>query len=68
MKKDIFKKVYLVKQIEEDCSYWDQFASLEDAVNEDNTEVWVAEPKLLGRFSRKTELVKIKQAKRGNKK
>lgn len=43
-----------------DDAYWEQYETLEDAVsaNGDDTEVWAAYPTRLGKFKRKTEIVK----------
>lgn len=69
---DIFKKMYLIKMTDDndpDNRYWNQFETLEDAVSEggDGTEVYYAEPKLLGKFKRKAEIVKIKSRKKRKK-
>ena len=66
-----YPKQFLVRNEEEpDSPYWEMYDSVEDAVsaNGDGTEVYVAEPKFLGKFKRKVELVKIKQRKRKVKK
>lgn len=67
MKKEA--KVYLVWQEDpndETTRYWNQYATLEDAVSEngDGCEVYLAEPKFIGRFKSKAEIVKIKRRKR----
>lgn len=45
---------------------WEQFESLEDAVSSagDGCEVYIAEPRLLGKFKLKAEVVKIKTRKK----
>lgn len=63
------QKLYLIWEEDSNdpgASYWAQFDSLEDAVSHagDGCEVYVAEPKFLGRFKRKAEIVKIKKRKR----
>jgi hypothetical protein len=52
-----------------DAGYWNLFDSIEDAVSEggDGTEVFVIEPRRLGKFKRKVEMVKIPQRKRKSK-
>lgn len=64
-------KIYLVwneDDVNEDNSdgaYWEQFNTIEDAVSTrgDGCEVWVAEPRLLGVYKRKVEMVKVKKRK-----
>lgn len=45
--------------------YWEMYDSLEDAVSSkgDGCEVFVMEPKFLGKFKRKVELVKLPKSK-----
>lgn len=71
MKMDKKAKVYLVfVEEEDDCQYWNQYESLEDAVSateykdEDGAvEVYEATPKLLGRFKAVPQKMKVKRVK-----
>jgi hypothetical protein len=63
---DLKKKVFLkwvepIDDTEDSGAYWEQFSSLEDAVTSEAEEIYVAEPKLLGRYQRKTVIEKVKQ-------
>lgn len=60
--------IYLVWQTEtsgdEDCSFWMQYDSLEDAVNEHTGEpIYTARPRLLGKFRKKMVIKRIKKKK-----
>lgn len=50
----------------DDMCFWELFDSLEDAVSThgDGCEVFKLEPKFLGKFKRKAEIVKIKVRKK----
>jgi len=50
----------------DDASYWQMYDSLEDAVSEggDGCHVYLCEPKYIGRYKRKAEIVKIKRLKK----
>lgn len=61
------KKIYMV--FDETDNYWLQFDSLLDAASEAGTrEVYIATPKLLGKFKVITKPVKIKNKKKRVKK
>lgn len=62
-------KQYAVWQKNEQEPYWNYYDTLEDAVSEngDGCEVFVFEGRLLGKFKRKVELVKIKRRKKRTK-
>lgn len=63
------KKIYMVWQGGENEQFFNQFETIEDAVYSegDVAEVYVAEPKYLGKFKRKVEMVKIKKRKKKTK-
>lgn len=68
MELDKFKKakIYLVPSGEDkdENYFWYQYQSLQDAVDEHHgQEVYIATPKLLGRFVMKTKVVKLKKRK-----
>ena len=52
-----------------DGDFWNQYDSLEDAVADkgDGCEVYALEPRYLGKFKRKVEMVKIKRRKKARK-
>ncbi len=60
------QKQYCVIDESSDEPFWKSYDSVEDAVsdNGDGTEVWVTEPRFLGKFKRKVEMVKIKRRRR----
>lgn len=67
------QKLYLVWNepgSTDETGYYDQYASIEDAVSDhgDGTEVFAAEPHLIGRFRRKVAVMKIKARKKIKKK
>lgn len=62
--KEKLQKLFLVRNgPDEDYpnGCWEIFDSLEDCVSEAGTDVYEAEPKLLGRFQRRTVYEKVKK-------
>lgn len=62
------KKLYLVWTGDDDYQYFEQFDSLEDAVNESKTEVYIAIVRRLGVFQKRRKVVRVKPRKKAKKK
>ena len=62
------KKLYLVWNDDDEYQYFEQFDSLEDAVNESKTEVYVASIRRLGVFQKRNKVIRVKPRKKAKKK
>lgn len=62
------KKLYLVWTGDDEYQYFEQFDSLEDAVTESKTEVYVASIRRLGVFQKRNKVIRVKPRKKAKKK
>lgn len=62
------KKLYLVWNDSDEYHYFEQFDSLEDAVTESKTEVYVASIRRLGVFQKRNKVIRVKPRKKAKKK
>lgn len=59
------KRIYLVWTLEDDYGYYEQYDTLEDAVKEhEREEIFIATPKLLGKFQSKVKMVRVRKRKK----
>lgn len=67
----LFKKVFMVWEGDDSQEkYWNQYETLEDAVSDkgDGVDVYVAEPRFLGRYKRSVNVLKVPRGKKKLKK
>lgn len=62
------KKLYLVWNGDDEYQYFEQFDSLEDAVTDSKTEVYVASIRRLGVFQKRNKVIRVKPRKKAKKK
>lgn len=62
------KKLYLVWNDDDEYQYFEQFDSLEDAVRESKTEVFIASIRRLGVFQKRNKVIRVKPRKKAKKK